>query len=50
MKKVISTILTAALILAATGCGGGGQEGNVSQENADTAIQSEATEEMESLI
>lgn len=49
MKKVISTILTAALILAATGCGGG-QEGNVSQENADTAIQSEATEEMESLI
>lgn len=23
MKKVISTILTAALILAATGCGGG---------------------------
>ena len=48
MKKVISTILTAALILAATGCGG--QEGIVSQENADTAIQSEATEEMESLI
>ena len=45
MKKAISTILTAALILAATGCGG--QEGNVSQENADTAIQSEVTEEME---